>query len=313
MTSNSGVLAHDALLYDSDEAFASALVPFVRDGFAAGHATIAVTTPRNIELLQRELAQDTGDISYIDADEWYRRPAVTISSYREALDERVAAGADVVRVIGEVQFGADDRSQTDWVRYEAMLNQIFHDSPAWIVCPYDTRALAPSVISSAERTHPHVLRGARRGASSGYVDPADLLRALPAAPTDLSDAVLVDEIGVTHRLDLSRRALRAAARRAAVPDERIPLLTLAANEIFTNGLLHGGPPVLARIWRTPDSVICEVTDGGAGISNPFAGYEPPRAEDGPEGGMGLWVARQLCDFVELVPGKRFAVRLGLLV
>jgi anti-sigma regulatory factor (Ser/Thr protein kinase) len=48
-----------------------------------------------------------------------------------------------------------------------------------------------------------------------------------------------------------------------------------------------------------DRVVCTIGDGGPGWDNPFAGYGPAHGEDLSRGGMGLWLARQLCDHVDI--------------
>jgi anti-sigma regulatory factor (Ser/Thr protein kinase) len=50
-----------------------------------------------------------------------------------------------------------------------------------------------------------------------------------------------------------------------------------------------------------DRVVCDVTDHGTGYDNPFAGYVRDGKELLPERGMGLWMARQVCD--ELVTAR----------
>jgi anti-sigma regulatory factor (Ser/Thr protein kinase) len=56
--------------------------------------------------------------------------------------------------------------------------------------------------------------------------------------------------------------------------------------------------------------VCTISDSGRGWDDPFAGYGPAHGEDLSHGGMGLWLARQLCDHVALRhDGQRSSVRL----
>src|SRR3712207_7482210 len=48
-----------------------------------------------------------------------------------------------------------------------------------------------------------------------------------------------------------------------------------------------------------DRIVCSIDDRGPGLADPFAGYGPAHGEDLSRGGMGLWLARQLCDHVDL--------------
>ncbi len=46
-----------------------------------------------------------------------------------------------------------------------------------------------------------------------------------------------------------------------------------------------------------------VTDGGGGV-DPLRGYWPAHGQDLGRGGMGLWLARKLCDHVDLSSDPR---------
>ena len=46
-------------------------------------------------------------------------------------------------------------------------------------------------------------------------------------------------------------------------------------------------------------MVCTISDQGPGFDDPFAGYGPAHGEDLSRGGMGLWLARQLCDHVDI--------------
>ena len=85
-------------------------------------------------------------------------------------------------------------------------------------------------------------------------------------------------------------------------------LTLAVSEVVTNAMRHGVAPVRMRAWAGEDRVVVEVTDGGTGPTDPYAGLLP--AGDGVSGGLGLWLTHQLCDHVTLSRhDDGFAVRL----
>jgi anti-sigma regulatory factor (Ser/Thr protein kinase) len=56
--------------------------------------------------------------------------------------------------------------------------------------------------------------------------------------------------------------------------------------------------------------VCEVTDGGPGLDDPFAGYLPRNSRG--DRGAGLWVARQLTWRVDLLTSSHgLTVRLWL--
>jgi anti-sigma regulatory factor (Ser/Thr protein kinase) len=108
------------------------------------------------------------------------------------------------------------------------------------------------------------------------------------------------EIEFEFRLvDLARirKLVRTAALDAGLPHEKGDALVTAVNEITTNAVVHGRPPAVLRVWTGAEEVICEVRDAGPGIDDVLAGQFLPSSES--IGGRGLWLARVLCDAVEI--------------
>jgi anti-sigma regulatory factor (Ser/Thr protein kinase) len=60
--------------------------------------------------------------------------------------------------------------------------------------------------------------------------------------------------------------------------------------------------VSVSVGPVGERFVCEVSDDGAGLDDPLAGFVPPRP--GHSSGAGLWVARQLTQQLELVPSAR---------
>jgi anti-sigma regulatory factor (Ser/Thr protein kinase) len=65
---------------------------------------------------------------------------------------------------------------------------------------------------------------------------------------------------------------------------------------------HGTLPAGLRLWTSPGRLVATIRDPGHGLDDPFAGYGPAHGEDLSGGGMGLWLARQLCDHVAIRRG-----------
>ena len=91
---------------------------------------------------------------------------------------------------------------------------------------------------------------------------------------------------------------------------------LAVNEIATNSVRHGGGGGTVRLFRSDTDLWCEVTDAGRGIPQRRR-YGSEQPKPGHIGGWGLWLARHLCDGVDIETGKsgtrvvlRFAVARG---
>jgi anti-sigma regulatory factor (Ser/Thr protein kinase) len=93
------------------------------------------------------------------------------------------------------------------------------------------------------------------------------------------------------------RALVArCAEDAGLAPERIADFVLAANEVATNSIVHGGGFGAVRVWHDDAALVCEVADAGH-IEDPLAGRRRPSGET--IGGRGLWIANRLCDLVQL--------------
>ena len=150
-------LEHDAFLYGSDEQLVTAMVPFLREGLTRGDAAAAVTTPGNLALLRDRLGADA-HVSYVEAADWYVRPAAAIAQFDAAIRELIDGGAPHLRVVGELPFGSTAGEHASWNRYEAIVNEAFKRAPLWVVCLYDTRALPEQLIEAARRTHRRCLR-----------------------------------------------------------------------------------------------------------------------------------------------------------
>jgi anti-sigma regulatory factor (Ser/Thr protein kinase) len=93
--------------------------------------------------------------------------------------------------------------------------------------------------------------------------------------------------------------VRRLLRRTPAPPDVLGDFVLALDEMTSNAFRHGRPPVDVRLWGGDDRLVCTVRDTGPGPVHPFVGYGPAHGEDLARGGMGLWLARQLTDHVEV--------------
>ncbi|MFI6511981.1 anti-sigma factor RsbA family regulatory protein [Streptosporangium sp. NPDC050855] len=293
-------LVHQALIYDDDRAFLAATTGFCLDGLAGGDRVLAVTTEANAGLLRTALGGAADEVEFAVARDWYDAPGRTLAAYNAYVETHSAAHRRI-RVIGEpVWHGRDGRQEAEWTRYESVINVAFADSPAWILCPYDTRTVPGRVVADARRTHPELLDGSGAHRSDAYADPASFTHAadrLPLPPPPPG-------AGVTVRFgaDLARMRERVAAWAGTLglPAERVERLVLAVNEVATNAVEHGGGHGEIRLWADAGAVHCDVTDPGS-MDAPFPGHLPPALPGGR--GHGLWVVRQVCDLLEIRTGR----------
>jgi anti-sigma regulatory factor (Ser/Thr protein kinase) len=96
-----------------------------------------------------------------------------------------------------------------------------------------------------------------------------------------------------------RRMVAEAALAAGMAEDRIVDFVLAASEVGTNTVAHGGGRGTALLWREPDALMLEVHDPGRFSRLPIPDARPQPTE---ERGRGLWIVDQLCDAVRIRSG-----------
>ncbi len=94
-----------------------------------------------------------------------------------------------------------------------------------------------------------------------------------------------------------RDLVRTSAAAASLPAGQAAGFVLAVHEVAMNAVTHGQGQGAVRIWDAGDGLVCEVEDHGPGMTDPRAGLVPP--DPGSVRGRGLWIARQLCELVEI--------------
>jgi anti-sigma regulatory factor (Ser/Thr protein kinase) len=309
-------LEHDLFPFGTDTELVEGIVPFLREGLAAGQPAIIVATSADAALLREGLGGDADRVWVIDSDSWYVRPAAAIADYDSVLHELADGGAAQIRLAGQLPQRMTPEERRSWTRYESVLNRALRDHPVWVVCMYDTR-VEPlrAMLADALRTHPTVWEGGARRPSPRFVDPEALLSELPEPAGRLGDTPALC-VRVDRHRNCWREPVAAAGVRGGLSRERIDELIVAIGEVVANAVQHGAPPVELAAWVAPGELVCEVGDHGGGPMDPLAGYVPPgRAvpllDDGPARGTGLWIARQLSDTLTVRSGHDgTTVRLG---
>jgi anti-sigma regulatory factor (Ser/Thr protein kinase) len=309
-------LEHDLFPFGTDMELLEGIVPFLREGLAAGQPAIIVATPVDVALLREGLGGDADRVCVIDSDSWYVRPAAAIADYESVLRELTDGGATQIRLAGQLPHRMTPEERRSWTRYESVLNRAFQDHPVWVVCLYDARVEPQrTMLEDALRTHPTVWEGGARRPSPQFIDPEVLLSELPEPADRLGDAPALC-LRVDSDPDCWRAPVAAAGIRGGLSRERLDELMVAISEVVANAVQHGVPPVELAAWVAPGELVCEIGDHGCGPMDPLAGYLPPgraaaRRDDAPARGMGLWVARQLSDTLAVRCGHDgTTIRLG---
>ncbi|NUR70828.1 MAG: ATP-binding protein [Hamadaea sp.] len=120
-------------------------------------------------------------------------------------------------------------------------------------------------------------------------------------PPDHAAELVADRSFRLDGLSLLREIAAEAALDAGAGEERAKALMIIVNELATNAVMYGGGVGRLRVWRTREQVICEVSDAGVGMPDPFGAGRELAAPDSLSG-RGLWLVRRLADEVEFHSG-----------
>ncbi|MGH3170932.1 MAG: anti-sigma factor RsbA family regulatory protein [Trebonia sp.] len=286
---------HVALMYATNREYARAVAGFLQDGIDAGEPVFAAVPPARISLLEDTLGPAAAVVEFADITEMGRNPAWIIP---RVLAFTSRNSGRHVRYVGEPIWPARTNAELrEATKHESLINLAFADVDAEILCPYDTGALTPEVISDARRTHPLLLSDDRLLASTGYMEPFQIPAScgfpLPPPPAAA--------MSFTYHKDLSavRALVSARAWEAGLPEVKASDLVLAVSEVAANTLRHAQSEGTLSIWRDDLEIVCEVRDPGV-ITDPLVGRRRPAPDAG--GGHGLWLVHQVCDLVEMRSG-----------
>ena len=285
---------HEAFLHSGDGELVAGLVPFIRDGLAAGQPVMVALPEPHLELVTAALGADAAEVELVDMGELGANPARIIPGWQRFLDR---SGGRPARGVGEpIWSGRRSAELVECQLHEALLNlAVDPDTPLWLRCPYDTRALEPEVIVEASRSHPIVVQASTYSGSTAYTG-AHHVRGLFSGP--LPEPVVPSEgleFGAEDLAAVRERAIGHAAA-AGLDAERVWELGLAVHEVAANSVKHGGGRGLLRVWHDDDGVVCEISDAGI-LDDPLVGRHRPDPAD--DGARGLWLANQLCDLVQV--------------
>ena len=286
---------HEVLFYRDDESFLGGLLPFVRDGLERDEAVVVAEPRPRLELLRDALGDEAAAVRFLDMAEIGANPARIIGVWAAVLQERTDAGQRL-RGVGEPAFpGRLSPELVECELHEHLLNHAFDSGPAWrLLCPYDEVRLPRAILRNALHTHPLRATGDARVPSEPYAVDGHVeafAAPLPKPPV----GVLRGDYGPGD-VPATRRTVAQYARRCGLAEEQVEILELAASELATNSIRHGGGGGTLAMWLEPGAVVVEFTDSGR-LGDPLLGRLAPPLDS--VGGRGLYLVQQLCDLTQV--------------
>ncbi len=290
-----GSRRHTALFYSSEREYVEGVWQFIEPAAMSDSPVLVAVPNLGLQRLRNGLEGALEHVELLDMTELGANPARIIPAIR------AAAAADAGRplhFVGEPLWaGRSEDEVSEALCHEALLNHALSAVSVEILCPYNVSVLDAAVVAGAERTHPWLCDRDGRRRSGTYS--TRMLRAgceTPLDPPPPGAISLSFELGDLARV---RELVSQQAARAGLTLGQCGDAVLAANELTTNSVRHGGGTGVLRVWHEQGWLICEVNDAGH-IRDPLAGRVRP-ADDSP-GGRGLWLVNQVCDLVQIRTG-----------
>ncbi len=292
---------HAAVFGGSGAGLCAPVLPRIAAGAEGGRRVTVAVGDRLREALREALRARLPEpllrrVRFADRAEYYDAPGRTVGALHRLAVEAGGAGA---LFVGEPAPPSGTRLERDqWRRMEAAVHRALAGDRLAVLCLHDTSALDPAALRGALEAHPLLLAqgGVRPNPSHRTAEEAAGAAAPPVPPP--ADPVLTMDI----RPDLPsvREEAVGLAEAAGLPQGRRSDLLVAVNELAANVLEHGAGKGTVTLWREGGRLVCEVLDGSAALDDPLVGFRPA---DGLGGrGYGLWITRQVCDFLEVLPG-----------
>ncbi|CAM5235248.1 anti-sigma factor RsbA family regulatory protein [Streptomyces pseudogriseolus] len=295
---------HELYPYSGRDAFVEGALGFIQDALDGGEAVVVAVPQDKASLLRAEI-RDEDAVRYVDTAGVAHHPGRLIAAWQEWIQEYTSQGRPV-RGIGESPWDTvRTPAEAEELRYhEWLLNKAFARGPAWwLLCPYDI-AHDKAALTEMARCHPELRQDGRTMPCEDY-DPHAPYRFTPL--TDPCDPY--EEFAYSSGdLPALREKIAACAELHGLTGRRLRELHLAATEVATNSIRHGGGHGVLRTWNEEHRLVCEFRDAGY-IEDPLVGRRRPDARQ--VGGRGMWLVHQLCDLVEIrsAPDEGTRIRL----
>jgi len=281
-----GPFRHELVLHDGPAELLDLMVPFARDGAAAGEHVVVLGEPQFVDTFVSAVPEVP--LHVVPERSRDRFPGRELHKAQQVLAALDTAGTRA-RIINQMP-AMTAQGWLGWRRYEAAANVALGPYRAWGKCAHDLANLDPQMVSELRASHPFLQTGAGCGRNPEFDErEAHTHRFLdvPRHPVEDSEPT-VSMVGAVPAA--ARRAVRDLAVRSGLSPSAQECLVLATSETVTNAWIHGRPPVLLRAWAQQGRVTVAVSDHGAG-PQPLVGMLPA-PPDSPSG-RGMWMIHLL--------------------
>lgn len=290
------ILDHTMFVYREADELVEAIAPVLRDALGARQRVVVNIRDERMAPLSAALGDAASRIEWSDTYAWMPHPARRLHAIEELVEAQRAQGGQGLFFVGECAWPrAPESLVREWERFDVVLSETLTGAPASMLCLYDASVLGPSIIEHARQTHPQHGCGPTMIANPRYTDAVTALKRL--APGDLAVPEGAPCLMQVREARAARAFVATYLKRTDLQHDQREDLIVVTSELVTNSLKAAAEEISVAVWESDGGVAVQVDDDGRGISDPFAGHHRPQREA--TGGRGLWMARQLCDVVEI--------------
>lgn len=288
---------HTALPYETTDEFLAGAAPFISGGLAQERAVLAITSREKAAALREMLGPAADAVDFASTDEWYMTQARAFSKFVQRARTTDESGGRGLCILTDPSVAHFDEEQVRrWVFVENAVNDVLCDMTMSVMCTYDLNLSGISRLQ-IEVSHPHMAAGREICASSRFIEPRIFNES--AYAVNRSDVPSNAQPVFFNGQSLAelRAFIVGMARNLGLTPTKAADLVIAASEAAANAVEHGGGSGVARVWRSGSEVICEIVNPEGRLDNPGAGFATPSWAA--ERGRGIWIMRQLCEWVDL--------------
>jgi PAS domain S-box-containing protein len=188
-----GLKPHDhlCLIYESQEEWRAAMIPFLEMGLRRGEKCIYIVDARTARQVRRYLRQEGVDVTAVEASGQLSvlpggraymqggtfHPDRMIALLKTETEKALAEGYPALRVTWEMSWALRGHPGSErLLEYEAKLNRDFFSSyPCLAICQYDRWKFDPEIIKGVIMTHPLLVRGGQVYHNFYYIPPEEFL------------------------------------------------------------------------------------------------------------------------------------------
>lgn len=272
-------------------------VPIVQTALSRGEPVVIALRPPTERALLHAVSSATGVISFAERDSVHSGSAQTTAARRARELRGLARDFGTATVLSEHTPRLDGLDGSFWTELDAALNVACADAPISLTCFYPEIPLHQRILTGARRNHPLLLVDGELRHNPEHRPPHEVLAEMPPAHPPLlgpPDLRLPFRSWQLHEVRTTvERMLLAAGYDASRAED----IVLAVNEVATNAVEHGALEAELLVWTDRDGLTCEVYSRDGVLTDPLPGLRAPRP--GEDGDRGMWIARQLCDLLQV--------------